>query len=114
MDSISTVASAIAVISLAIQLAGNAKMLYEFWHSIDEAPMSICALATDLKLLSTVLNNIAVHNQQHGPDPMTTSLLESCIDPHPGLMGSNAVMLMSCLDFRRGSSKCYGYDNQKT
>jgi hypothetical protein len=80
MDGISTTASAIAVISLAIQLAGNAKMLYEFWHSIDEAPTAICTLATDLKLLSIVLDNIAAQSQEQGPDPTITSLLESCMD----------------------------------
>ena len=83
MDGISTAASAIAVISLAIQLAGNVKMLYEFWHSIGEAPPLICAWATDLKLLSKALNNIAAHDQQHGPDPATTSLLETCMNPTP-------------------------------
>jgi hypothetical protein len=78
MDVLSGPASVIAVVSLAIQLAENAKKLYEFWHSIDEAPQSIREIAAELKLLSNVLSNIAVNDQRYGPNETTTSALESC------------------------------------
>jgi hypothetical protein len=66
------------VVSLAIQLAENLKMLYDFWRSIKEAPESIRALANDLSLLSSVLVEIAAHGQQYGQSETTTNILESC------------------------------------
>lgn len=78
MDGLSGGASIIAVVSLAVQLAENAKKLYDFWQSVGEAPASIRTIATELKVLSTVLADIAAHDQKYGPDEITTSVLESC------------------------------------
>jgi hypothetical protein len=79
MDGISAAASVFAVVSLAIQLAEKANELYRFWQSIDEAPDSIRAIVSDLKLLSAVLDQISKRDRQHGPDITTTGVIESCM-----------------------------------
>ena len=80
MDGLSAAASGMAVVSLAVQLAGTVKKLHDFWDSMKEAPDEISAIVKDLKLLSSVLANIEQNEQTHGPDPTITSILESCAD----------------------------------
>jgi hypothetical protein len=98
MDGLSAAASGIAVVSLAIQLADSAKKLYEFWHAVREAPESIAAIATHLRVLKTVLAEIATHDQRYGADPVTDQLLESCKCSWLGLLGSN-------IDSRKGEAQ---------
>jgi hypothetical protein len=38
MDGLSSGASILAVVSLAIQLADSVKKIYEFWESVQDAP----------------------------------------------------------------------------
>ncbi|KAL8742547.1 MAG: hypothetical protein Q9190_004984 [Brigantiaea leucoxantha] len=71
-------ASAVAVASLAIQLADSVKQLYVFWKSVKEAPENIQAITTDLELLQSVFNIIA-HDAQHVvPNPVLTAVLQVC------------------------------------
>ena len=80
MDGLSGAASGIAVISLALQLGGSIKHLYDFWGSVKEAPDEIHAITTDLSLLLSVLTEMAVEEQCSGPDPTLTTVLKACCD----------------------------------
>ena len=72
------VASAFAVVSLALQLADSVKKLYDFWNSVREAPRDIQATTNDLKSLQSILSSIA-HDAQHTePDETLTNALQSC------------------------------------
>jgi hypothetical protein len=79
MDGISGASSVLAVVSLAIQLAESAKKLYDFWKSVDEAPASIQRIVADLKLVSSVLTEIAQHEQRYGQDGSIVDVLASCM-----------------------------------
>ncbi|KAG8533003.1 uncharacterized protein KY384_001785 [Bacidia gigantensis] len=72
------VASAFAVVSLALQLAESVKKLYEFWDSVVEAPRHIQATTTDLKVLQSILCCIADDAQHTQPDELLTNVLQSC------------------------------------
>jgi len=78
MEVLAGASSVIAVVSLAIQLADSTKKLYDFWRSVDEAPVSIQRIAADLKLLSTVMAEIALHEQKYGTEGSVTDVLASC------------------------------------
>lgn len=78
MEGLSAAASAIAVASLAIQLAENVKKLCDFWNSIKEAPEDIRAISTDLDLLSSVLTQIAYETQHVEPDATLVAALHGC------------------------------------
>ena len=80
MDGLSGAASGIAVISLALQLGGSIKHLYDFWGSVKEAPDEIHAITTDLSLLLSVLTEMAVEEQYSVPDPTLTTVLKACCD----------------------------------
>ena len=80
MDGISSAASGIAVVSLALQLGGSLKHLYDFWGSVKEAPDEIYAITTDLSLLLSVLTEMAIEEQHSVPDPTLTGVLEACCD----------------------------------
>ena len=76
--SLDGVASAFAVVSLALQLADSVKKLYDFWNSVREAPRDIQATTSDLKILPSILSSIA-HDAQHTePDEILTNALQSC------------------------------------
>ncbi|KAE8446656.1 hypothetical protein EG329_011699 [Mollisiaceae sp. DMI_Dod_QoI] len=77
MDGLSGAASVIAVVSFAIQLAESTKKLYDFWKSVDDAPDSVREIVADLKLLSTTLTEIAIHEQKYGNNGSITDILES-------------------------------------
>jgi len=79
MEVLAGASSVIAVVSLAIQLADSTKKLYDFWRSVDEATASIQRITADLKLLSTVMAEIALHEQQYGKDGSVTEVLASCM-----------------------------------
>ena len=87
MDGLSGAASGIAVASIAIQLADSIKKLYEFWESVQDAPNDIRAVVKELRLLSAVLEGIQSNERRYGPDPTTTSVLESCADKVTALLG---------------------------
>jgi hypothetical protein len=58
MEVLSGVSSALAVISLAIEVGDRIKKLCDFWDSIQEAPQNIRTIAKDLSIISTVLEDI--------------------------------------------------------
>lgn len=78
MEGLSTAASAIAVVSIVVQLAENVTKLCDFWNSIREAPEDIRAISTDLELLSSVLTQIAVETQHVEPDTTLVAALHGC------------------------------------
>jgi hypothetical protein len=67
-----------SAMSLASQLANIAKLLQDFWQSIDEAPALVEALATDWKSLSKALREIASPIQPSVVDCNTEWSLGSC------------------------------------
>ena len=76
MDGLSSAASVIAVVSIAVQLADSIKKLCEFWGSVQEAPEEIQNMKADLEPLSAVLSEIALDVQQHQiPDDTSTTVL---------------------------------------
>ena len=77
-DGVSTAASGIAVLTIAVQLAENVKKLHVFWTSIKEAPEDIQAISTDLELLSNVLARIAHETQHVAPDAILAATLNGC------------------------------------
>lgn len=80
MDGLSGVASGMAVVSLAVQLGGGIKKLYDFWGSVKEAPDDVRAITSDLSLLSSALAEMALEEQHSGLDPTLTAVLEACGD----------------------------------
>src|ERR1700739_2179627 len=66
---------AIAVVSLAMQLANGCTKLYQFWNSIRDAPEEVAVIMDDLRLLATVLRDIS-HDKQQAP--AVTLGLECC------------------------------------
>ena len=79
MDGLSVAASGIAVASVALQLAGSVKQIYEFWNSIKEAPDEICAITEDLRVLSSILARIANEAQHHEPEATLEAALNGCL-----------------------------------
>ena len=78
MDGLSAAASAMAVVSLAFQLADTAKRLCDFWSSIKDAPEDIRTIIADLELLTSVLAEMAFEAQHTGPDTTLAAVLQSC------------------------------------
>ena len=78
MDGLSVAASVIAVSSLALQLAENARKLFDFWDSLQNAPEEIRDIKSDLDNLGKVLEQIAQEAQQQSPCPSTQSALRLC------------------------------------
>ena len=81
MDPLSTAASAIAVISLAIQLAGSVQDIKRLLRGISGAPKEIERILDLLELLGGLLNGIRAHyskQQEQGSVP----------DMHPSIMGA--------------------------
>lgn len=78
MDGLSTAASGFAVVSITIQLVDGIKKLHDFWNSITEAPEDIKDNLLELKVLSSVLTQIAHDKQRHEPDPTFADVLRDC------------------------------------
>lgn len=78
MDGLSAAASAVAVVSLAFQMADTAKQLCDFWSSIKDAPEEIRTVVADLELLTRVLAEMASEAQHIGPDITLAAVLQSC------------------------------------
>ena len=77
-EGLSTAASGVAVLSLAVQLVESVKKLCDFWNSIKEAPEDIQAISTDLELLSSALKGIAYETQHVEPDAALVAILNGC------------------------------------
>ena len=71
-------ATGLAVVSVTIQLADGIKKLHDFWTSIAEAPEDIKDNLLELKVLSSLLSQIAHDKQRHEPDPMFADVLRDC------------------------------------
>ena len=80
MDGLSSAASAMAVVSLACQLADTAKQLCDFWSSIKNAPEEIRTINSDLELLTSVLAETALEAQRTSPDATLAAVLQSCTE----------------------------------
>ena len=78
MDGLSSAASAIAVVSLAGQVAAGVRNLYQIWSSFQDAPEYVQAINEDLKLLMTVLRGIEDNEQRCGPDAISAEVLQKC------------------------------------
>ena len=78
MDGLSSAASGVAVVSVAVQMAESVKKLYDFWRSIEEAPEDVRMISMDLELLSSVLTRIANEAQHAEPEAMLASALNGC------------------------------------
>lgn len=78
MDGVSGAASGMAVVSLALQLGGSIKQLYDFWGSVKGAPDDIRAITTDLSLLSSLLAEMAFEEEHFAAGPKLTTVLEAC------------------------------------
>lgn len=64
-----------AVISLALQLAGGFIKLYDFWGTVQDAPQEVGDMLLDLKLLSRILNELVYRKD---PSPHVKDALEHC------------------------------------
>lgn len=78
MDGLNAGASAIAVISLAVQLVESVKHLYDFWKSIEEAPAFVRDIAKELGVLSAVLVSVANPALLQRSHPNMKLALEIC------------------------------------
>ncbi|KAL8859743.1 MAG: hypothetical protein Q9178_003858 [Gyalolechia marmorata] len=78
MDGLSTAASGFAIVSVTIQLADGIKKLHDFWNSIREAPEDIKDNLLELKVLSSLLTQIAHDKQRHEPDQTFADVLSGC------------------------------------
>jgi hypothetical protein len=64
-----------AVVSLALQLAGGLIKLYDFWGTVQDAPHEVSEMLMDLKLLSRILNELV---NRKDPSPHVKDALEHC------------------------------------
>ncbi len=80
MEGISAAASSFAVISIADQLVDRVKQLYQFWSAVKEAPCYIRAISSELRLLLSILAEIANHDQVRSVNTTgaATDVLRSC------------------------------------
>ncbi|KAL8817209.1 MAG: hypothetical protein Q9191_008190 [Dirinaria sp. TL-2023a] len=85
MEGLATAASVAGV----IQLVGSVRKLYEFWDSIKDAPEEIRAIALDLRLLLSVLAEIASDAQHAEPDQTLEAVMEAC---HFKVKALNAIV----------------------
>lgn len=65
----------IAVVSLAIQLAGSFIKLYDFWGTVRDAPDEVREIVIDLKLLSRILDELV---NRSDPSPHVRDALIHC------------------------------------
>ena len=69
MDPLSTAASGIAVISLAVQLAGSVQDIYHFLRGMNDAPKEFARLVGLLEQLHCILDGIqALHSKEKPQD----------------------------------------------
>jgi hypothetical protein len=111
MEALGAAANVFAAASIADQIAGHIKDLYEFWSAVIDAPAKIQAIISDLKLVSNIIAQIAnhcqsvAHNDNSGLDALTRDVLKSCeISNSCVLRGTNGMR------FRLGSSHYFVQD----
>ena len=83
----------------------------EFWQSVQEAPEDVQSIIIDLELLSSILAEIALAEQQRAgrPDPIITNALQSCLQhvaPFRQLMDEFELGFNSDSKIRRKWSAC--------
>jgi hypothetical protein len=104
MEGLAGASSAIAVVTVAVQLADGIRKLLEFWESIKDAPTDIQAFSKDLKIVLEVVEDL--RDQNHYPRPHCRSVaansaaLELCLDSLKILQG-----LIDKLDLGLSSDK---------
>lgn len=69
---------AFAAVPIAIQLAGGLKKISDFWKSVQNAPMDVQNIITDLDLLSGIFCEMAFEAQHNGPDATLEKVLHRC------------------------------------
>ncbi|EPE27940.1 Ankyrin repeat-containing protein [Glarea lozoyensis ATCC 20868] len=96
-----------AVISLAVQLAGGIIQLYDFWGSIRDAPSEVAEMLSGLKMLSNILNELVTQKNpsQHVRDAlehcdMKVQLLQSIVREFEPNFGSNSRRVRMWSAFR--------------
>lgn len=67
----------LAVVSIAVQLAENAKKIYDFWNSVKDAPASVRAVTEDVGLLMRVLSEDA--GSDRFGNKLTEDVLLTCM-----------------------------------
>ncbi|KAL9037223.1 MAG: hypothetical protein Q9180_003842, partial [Flavoplaca navasiana] len=103
MDGLSTAGSGFAVVSVTIQLADGIKKLHDFWNSIAETPEEIKDNLLELRVLSSLLTQIAHDKQRQEPDPTFADVLSECCtkvnrlttllgEIEPGLASTNSYV----------------------
>jgi hypothetical protein len=84
MEGLGAAASVFAAVQVADQIAERIKQLYEFWSVVNEAPENIQAIASDLRLLSSVIVQISnncqnlAQGKNSGFDSLTVDVLKAC------------------------------------
>lgn len=68
--------SAIAIVSIPLQLAETCTKLHNFWNSIQDAPQDVTFITNDLTILSMMLKDIPASNID--PSPAVDATLKSC------------------------------------
>lgn len=64
-----------AVVSVALGLAKGLIELYDFWGSIQDAPQEVTEMLSDLKMLSSILNELIARDN---PSTHVKDALEHC------------------------------------
>ena|SRR5436190_5277949 len=80
----------VAIVSLAIQLTGGFIKLLDFWGTVRDAPGEVNEIVTDLKLLSSILNELV---NQNNPSPHVKNTLIHCNNK------VNVSLLACCLGY---------------
>lgn len=77
MDGLSAAASGIAVVSIAIQVSDSLQKVSDFIELIQEAPEEIESTSFELRLLSSLLEDIRLHNPLLSSNPSAQAILGS-------------------------------------
>lgn len=80
MEVVSSAASGIAIVSIAIQLIDSISKLADFLGSIQEAPENLKIILEDLNILSMILNGIQLQQNQYGSNASIMIVLKSLED----------------------------------
>jgi hypothetical protein len=68
MEVLGAVSSVFAVVSLAVQLNSNIQQLIEFWDSIQDAPIEVARIKTQLRVLTVLLQSIELEGRRTNAD----------------------------------------------
>lgn len=77
MDGLSAAASGIAVVSIAIQVSDSLQKVSDFIESIQEAPEDMESTSSELQILSSLLEDIRLHNPLLNTNSSAQAIFES-------------------------------------